>query len=108
MLYPENDPEGLKTFDCPECGATNAVIEDDTGYHCRACGARFGEDFFDDWRDGIEPEDEDYWKKENDPIWSRWYESVSEIHKKIDALEAQIEVERHNLSDLLASEPIVD
>jgi len=57
MLYPENDPEGLKVFDCPECLTENAVIEDDTGYHCRACGKRFGEDFFDDWRDGIEPED---------------------------------------------------
>jgi len=59
MRYTENDPEGLKVFDCPECLTENAVLEDDTGYHCRACGKRFGEDFFDDWRDGIYPEDLD-------------------------------------------------
>lgn len=55
--YPDIDPEGLKVFNCPECGMKNAVIEDDVGFRCRACDARFGENAFDDWRDGIEPED---------------------------------------------------
>lgn len=52
--FPSVDPEGLKVFDCPVCGGANAVLEDDTGFHCRACAARFGEAAFDDWRDDTE------------------------------------------------------
>lgn len=57
LRFPHVDPEGLKVFDCPACGVSNAVIEDDAGFHCRACHARFGEAAFDDWRDGLDPRD---------------------------------------------------
>lgn len=49
--YPDVDPTGLKVFDCPKCGTSNAVIEDHVGFHCRWCGAMFTEAEFDDWRD---------------------------------------------------------
>jgi len=46
--FPAEDPGGLKVFDCPRCSVENAVLEDDAGFHCRACNARFWEADFDD------------------------------------------------------------
>jgi hypothetical protein len=57
LRFPPVDPDGLKVCDCPACGVSNAVLEDDAGWQCRACYARFGEDAFDDWRDGLDPRD---------------------------------------------------
>ena len=57
--FPAEDPGGLKVFDCPRCGVENAVLEDDVGFHCRACNARFWEADFDDLLADTYYEDDD-------------------------------------------------
>lgn len=73
------DPDGRQVFDCPACGVSNAVLEDDAGFQCRACYARFGEDAFDDWRDGLDPRD---WPEVETPAAEDWQPYLERLYQR--------------------------
>lgn len=52
------DSSELKHYDCPDCEGAGTVVEADQGFRCQTCGATFGDDAFDDWRDDVPPERE--------------------------------------------------